>query len=44
LHYARLSAILVDHQIIWWNLLLLSGLGGTGIIAGLIVFERRDPT
>ena len=43
-HYAQLSAILVEHQITWWHLLLLSGLGVAGVIAGLIVFERRDLT
>jgi ABC-2 type transport system permease protein len=41
-HYAQLSAILVQHQITWWHLVLLSGLGVSGAIAGLIVFERRD--
>jgi ABC-2 type transport system permease protein len=41
-HYAPLSAILLNHQITWWHLALLSGLGVAGIIAGLIVFERRD--
>jgi ABC transporter/ABC-2 family transporter protein len=41
-HYADLSAILVQHQITWWYLVLLSGLGVAGVIAGLIVFERRD--
>ena len=28
----------------WWHLLLLSGVGVAGMIAGLIVFERRDLT
>jgi ABC-2 type transport system permease protein len=41
-HYAQLSAILVQHQITWWHLALLTGLGVAGVIAGLIVFERRD--
>jgi ABC-2 type transport system permease protein len=41
-HYAQLGTILVQHQITWWHLVLLSGLGVAGIIAGLIVFERRD--
>jgi ABC-2 type transport system permease protein len=41
-HYAQLSAILVQHQITWWHLVLLTGLGVAGVIAGLIVFERRD--
>jgi ABC-2 type transport system permease protein len=41
-HYADLSAILVQHQITWWYLVLLGGLGVAGVIAGLIVFERRD--
>jgi len=39
-----LSAILVQHQLTWWHLVLLSGLGVAGVIAGLIVFERRDLT
>lgn len=41
-HYGQLSAILVQHQITWWHLALLSGLGLAGVIAGLVVFERRD--
>lgn len=43
-HYAQLNTILVAHQITWWHLLLLSGVGVIGVIAGLIVFERRDLT
>jgi ABC-2 type transport system permease protein len=43
-HYAQLSAILVQHQITWWHLVFLSGLGVAGLIAGLIIFERRDVT
>ncbi len=41
-HYAQLSAILVQHQITWWHLALLTGLGLAGVVAGLVVFERRD--
>jgi len=41
-HYAQLSAILVQHQLTWWHLILLSGLGVAGLIAGLIIFDRRD--
>jgi len=41
-HYAQLSTILVEHQITWWHLVLLSGVGVAGVMAGLIVFERRD--
>ena len=41
-HYAQLNAILVTHQITWWHPVLLSGAGVIGVIAGLIVFERRD--
>ena len=44
--YAEVHAVLndplVQHQITWWYLVLLSGLGVAGVIAGLIVFERRD--
>lgn len=41
-HYAQLGTILVQHQITWWHLLLLSALGGVGLIAGLVIFDRRD--
>ena len=41
-HYAQLSAILVQHQIIWWHLVFVGGLGVAALIAGLIIFERRD--
>ena len=41
-HYAQLSAILVQHQITWWHLALLGGLGLAGVVAGLLIFERRD--
>lgn len=41
-HYADLGAILVGHQIIWWHLLLLTGVGVAGVLAGLIIFQRRD--
>lgn len=41
-HYAQLSAILVQHQLTWWHLILLSGLGVAGLIAGLIIFDRRE--
>jgi putative exporter of polyketide antibiotics len=43
-HYAQLGTILVEHRITWWHLLLLSGVGVAGVIAGLIAFERRDLT
>lgn len=41
-HYAQLGTILVQHQITWWHLLLLGALGGVGLIAGLVIFDRRD--
>jgi hypothetical protein len=37
-----IAAIIVQHQITWWYLVLLGGLGVAVVIAGLIVFERRD--
>jgi ABC-2 type transport system permease protein len=43
-HYAPLSTILVQHRITWWHPVLLVGLGLAGVIAGLIIFERRDLT
>ncbi|HVC79858.1 MAG TPA: ABC transporter permease subunit [Chloroflexota bacterium] len=43
-HYAPLSTILIQHQITWWHPVLLAGLGLAGLIAGLIIFERRDLT
>jgi ABC-2 type transport system permease protein len=43
-HYAPLSTILVQHEITWWHLVLLAGIGVLGVVAGLIVFERRDLT
>jgi len=41
-HYSQLSAILVQHQISWWHLILLGGLGVAALIAGLIIFDRRE--
>lgn len=43
-HYAPLSTILVQPQITWWYLVLLTGLGLAGAGSGLVIFERRDLT
>lgn len=43
-NYAPLSTILVEHQFVWWRLAALSVAGVVGVVAGLVVFERRDLT
>ena len=42
LYYAPSARVLVNHELVWWHPVVLIGLGLVLMLAGLVVFNRRD--